>query len=158
MNRSHRIPLHLWEKARMGARRAQARLCGAGRPRSQGANLPLKVHNKRRRLGQARLCGQYARESWGKAKRGGYKLWSGRGDSNPRPLPWQGSALPLSYSRSQSAAQSGAEGQNRTDDTSIFSAVLYQLSYLGKRPASYNSTRRAARLSSRYSLHALSLI
>ena len=24
-----------------------------------------------------------------------------------------------------------AEGQNRTDDTSIFSAVLYQLSYLG---------------------------
>ena len=25
----------------------------------------------------------------------------------------------------------GAEGQNRTDDTSIFSAVLYQLSYLG---------------------------
>ena len=26
---------------------------------------------------------------------------------------------------------SGAEGQNRTDDTSIFSAVLYLLSYLG---------------------------
>ena len=25
----------------------------------------------------------------------------------------------------------GAEGQNRTDDTSIFSAVLYRLSYLG---------------------------
>ena len=25
----------------------------------------------------------------------------------------------------------GAEGQNRTDDTSIFSAVLYLLSYLG---------------------------
>ena len=24
-----------------------------------------------------------------------------------------------------------AEGQNRTDDTSIFSAVLYRLSYLG---------------------------
>ncbi len=24
-----------------------------------------------------------------------------------------------------------AKGQNRTDDTSIFSAVLYQLSYLG---------------------------
>jgi hypothetical protein len=27
----------------------------------------------------------------------------------------------------------GAKGQNRTDDTSIFSAVLYQLSYLGVR-------------------------
>ena len=29
------------------------------------------------------------------------------------------------------AAVAGAEGQNRTDDTSIFSAVLYLLSYLG---------------------------
>ena len=28
-------------------------------------------------------------------------------------------------------AVAGAEGQNRTDDTSIFSAVLYLLSYLG---------------------------
>ncbi len=28
----------------------------------------------------------------------------------------------------------GAEGQNRTVDTGIFSAVLYQLSYLGKCP------------------------
>ena len=28
----------------------------------------------------------------------------------------------------------GAEGQNRTGDTSIFSAVLYQLSYLGLAP------------------------
>ena len=26
----------------------------------------------------------------------------------------------------------GAEGQNRTDDTTIFSRVLYQLSYLGR--------------------------
>jgi hypothetical protein len=26
--------------------------------------------------------------------------WSGRRDLNPRPLPWQGNALPLSYSRS----------------------------------------------------------
>ena len=27
------------------------------------------------------------------------KNWSGRGDSNPRPQPWQGCALPLSYTR-----------------------------------------------------------
>ena len=27
-------------------------------------------------------------------------LWSGKGDSNSRPSPWQGDALPLSYSRS----------------------------------------------------------
>src|SRR5690606_23742819 len=26
--------------------------------------------------------------------------WSGRRDSNPRPQPWQGCALPLSYTRS----------------------------------------------------------
>ena len=26
--------------------------------------------------------------------------WSGRGDSNPRPSPWQGDALPLSHFRS----------------------------------------------------------
>ncbi len=59
--------------------------------------------------------------------------WSGRGDSNPRHLPWQGSALPLSYSRSSTKLRryAGAEGRNRTGDTSIFSAVLYQLSYLG---------------------------
>ena len=25
--------------------------------------------------------------------------WSGRWDSNPRPQPWQGCALPLSYAR-----------------------------------------------------------
>ncbi len=27
------------------------------------------------------------------------QIWSGRGDSNPRPQPWQGCALPLSYTR-----------------------------------------------------------
>src|SRR5258708_34832283 len=27
------------------------------------------------------------------------KSWSGRRDSNPRPRPWQGRALPLSYTR-----------------------------------------------------------
>ena len=66
------------------------------------------------------------------------EAWSGRWDSNPRPSPWQGDALPLSHFRScpeastgRVASPQGAEGQNRTDDTSIFSAVLYQLSYLG---------------------------
>ena len=27
------------------------------------------------------------------------RRWSGKRDSNPRPSPWQGDALPLSYSR-----------------------------------------------------------
>jgi hypothetical protein len=40
--------------------------------------------------------------------------------------------LPLVPGRTSSRpAGSGAEGQNRTVDTGIFSAVLYQLSYLG---------------------------
>src|SRR4051812_15950033 len=30
-----------------------------------------------------------------------WKDWSGRRDSNPRPQPWQGCALPLSYARSE---------------------------------------------------------
>src|SRR3981081_3613093 len=30
---------------------------------------------------------------------GHLKFWSGRRDSNPRPRPWQGRALPLSYTR-----------------------------------------------------------
>ena len=57
---------------------------------------------------------------------------SGRWDSNPRPSPWQGDVLPLNYARSwlYFPAES-AESQNRTDDTAIFSRVLYQLSYLG---------------------------
>ena len=33
-------------------------------------------------------------------------------------------------------AKCGAEGQNRTVDTSLFRAVLYQLSYLGTVPES----------------------
>ena len=30
---------------------------------------------------------------------GQFERWSGRRDSNPRPQPWQGCALPLSYTR-----------------------------------------------------------
>src|SRR5690242_6462603 len=30
---------------------------------------------------------------------GFFGVWSGRRDSNPRPRPWQGRALPLSYTR-----------------------------------------------------------
>ena len=57
--------------------------------------------------------------------------WSGRWDSNPRPSPWQGDALPLSHFRLSGLGR-GAEGQTRTVDTGIFSAVLYHLSYLGR--------------------------
>src|SRR6476646_1453354 len=62
--------------------------------------------------------------------------WSGRRDSNPRPSPWQGDALPtellpLGTATTEIVSVGGAESQNRTGDTAIFSRVLYQLSYLG---------------------------
>ncbi len=67
------------------------------------------------------------------------KEWSGRRDSNPRPSPWQGDALPTEPLPLGAAhtgpcletARLGAESQIRTGDTAIFSRVLYQLSYLG---------------------------
>ncbi len=60
------------------------------------------------------------------------KRWSGRRDSNPRPSPWQGDALPTEpLPLENHASRIGAESQDRTGDTAIFSRVLYQLSYLG---------------------------
>ncbi len=80
--------------------------------------------------------------------------WSGRRDSNSRSSPWQGDALPLSHFRifkpgylnsllfwrhprankpSVNVQLYGAEAQNRTGDTRIFSPLLYRLSYLGTR-------------------------
>ena len=32
-------------------------------------------------------------------KKGGFTVWSGRRDSNPRPTAWKAVTLPLSYSR-----------------------------------------------------------
>src|SRR6266446_9485327 len=38
--------------------------------------------------------------------RPGREVWSGRRDLNSRPSPWQGDALPLSYSRFKSTTDS----------------------------------------------------
>ncbi len=54
-------------------------------------------------------------------------FWSGRRGSNSLPPPWQGGALPNELN-----PQNGAFGRNRTNDTWIFSPLLYQLSYRGK--------------------------
>ena len=61
------------------------------------------------------------------------KKWSGRRDSDSRPPPWQGDALPLSHSRTYIPLKKerGASGRNRTTDTGIFSPLLYRLSYRG---------------------------
>ena len=56
----------------------------------------------------------------------GAKKWSGQRDSNSLPPPWQGGALP-----NELCPQNGASGRNRTNDTGIFSPLLYQLSYRG---------------------------
>ena len=48
-----------------------------------------------------------------------------RGDGFPQPA--QGARI----RRTGSNPRNGAESQNRTGDTAIFSRVLYQLSYLG---------------------------
>ena len=54
--------------------------------------------------------------------------WSGWRGSNSLPPPWQGGALP-----DELHPQNGASGRNRTNDTRIFSPLLYQLSYRGKK-------------------------
>ena len=72
--------------------------------------------------------------------------WSGRRDSNPRPSPWQGDALPTEPLPldARPLSRSGAEGQDRTGDTAIFSRVLYRLSYLGPMVALLGCRRRTA--------------
>ena len=53
--------------------------------------------------------------------------WSGWRGSNSLPPPWQGGALPDELH----PHFCGASGRNRTNDTRIFSPLLYQLSYRG---------------------------
>ena len=80
--------------------------------------------------------------------------WSGRRDSNPRPSPWQGDALPTEPLPLdlRPTRMGGAESQIRTGDTAIFSRVLYQLSYLGPMASGLgcpSAFRRIARASVR---------
>ena len=56
-----------------------------------------------------------------------FSFWSGRRGSNSLPPPWQGGALP-----DELRPHIGASDRNRTNDTGIFSPLLYQLSYRGK--------------------------
>ena len=63
--------------------------------------------------------------------------WSGLRGSNSLPPPWQGGALPdelhpQNKDRNAAFKKVGASGRNRTNDTRIFSPLLYQLSYRGK--------------------------
>ena len=60
-------------------------------------------------------------------------FWSGRRGSNSLPRPWQGRALPdeLRPQMTPMFQRHGASGRSRTNDTRIFSPLLYQLSYRG---------------------------
>ena len=66
-------------------------------------------------------------------------FWSGRRGSNSLPPPWQGGALPdelRPHIRGTGVIlvllKGGASDRNRTNDTGIFSPLLYRLSYRGK--------------------------
>ena len=63
--------------------------------------------------------------------------WSGLRGSNSLPPPWQGGALPDELN-----PQIGAFGRNRTNDTRIFSPLLYQLSYKGICSAQHPLSRK----------------
>ena len=65
---------------------------------------------------------------------GRFSVWSGRRGSNSLPRPWQGRALPdeLRPQMTPMFQRHGASGRSRTNDTRIFSPLLYQLSYRGK--------------------------
>ena len=62
-----------------------------------------------------------------------FLFWSGRRGSNSLPRPWQGRALPdeLRPQMTPMFQRHGASGRSRTNDTRIFSPLLYQLSYRG---------------------------
>ena len=56
-------------------------------------------------------------------------VWSGKRDSNPRHPPWQGGALPLSYSRIMSIPHCiGGSYRDRTYDPLLVRQVLSRLS------------------------------
>ena len=63
--------------------------------------------------------------------------WSEKRDSNPRPQPWQGCALPtelfspfkISIYSSGTLSKSRAKNGTRTRDPNLGKVVLYQLSY-----------------------------
>ena len=63
-----------------------------------------------------RMCMRHDKRQQGRRSKSGFlEKWSGRGDSNARPQPWQGCALPLSYARSLTlyrAAWPGGEARS----------------------------------------------
>jgi hypothetical protein len=94
----HRLSALLAQTAtgfkKSGGRALRSRLPGATCKIRHGGN---HVDTK------ARRCGLKAQTYTAKRLREA-GIWSGRRDSNPRPQPWQGCALPLSYTRAPGAS------------------------------------------------------
>ena len=112
--------------------------CGSRTVRPMDAGCPSRIRTSVH--GSKVRCPTTRRRGSGPRK----EEWSGRRDSNPRPSPWQGDALPtepLPLERSVHP-MGGAESQDRTGDTAIFSRVLYQLSYLGPMANQPSAARR----------------
>src|SRR4030095_11493599 len=61
---------------------------------------PGRVAGSRRKSPEARLCARNEKAGGAAGDQGSNVVWSGKRGSNPRHPPWQGGALPLSYSRS----------------------------------------------------------
>ena len=87
--------------------------------------LPALCSAKRRVLAPVRRDSKKDTPEWGCLF-----CWSGLRGSNPPPRPWQGRALPNELNPHYGSPY-GASGRNRTNDTGIFSPLLYQLSYRG---------------------------
>ena len=67
-------------------------------------------------------------------------------DLNPGPLPYQGSALPLSYNSRKKRAEDGAQ----TRDPQLGRLMLYQLSYFRKKPKTFQVLRMWAKMDSNH--------
>ena len=65
-------------------------------------------------------------------------------DLNPGPLPYQGSALPLSYIGNR------AENGTQTRDPQLGRLMLYQLSYFRKKPKTFQVLRMWAKMDSNH--------
>ena len=89
--------------------------------------LKYTVVHMRVSMGKMQGMPYFSRFGYKKTTPKGGLIWSGRRGSNSLPPPWQGGALPDELR----PHINGASDRNRTNDTGIFSPLLYRLSYRG---------------------------
>jgi hypothetical protein len=82
-------------------RRRELTRNGVHYPPSASPLLPRKINDK---AAERRPVTSYSNAE---------KIWSGRRGSNPRPRPWQGRALPLSYTRIRKIGDDGSPTTGR---------------------------------------------